>query len=277
MRQSHAYECHLHTCAPLLRLTRVFVDGQLEPGSVLELARDTASHLAKVLRARSGDEIVLFNGDGREFQGTIETVRGSRISAAIGAARSVDRESSFPVTLVQCVPRGDRMDFIVQKATELGVTRIVPVLSRRSVVRLDESQAAAKQTHWQAVAVSACEQCGRNRLPRVEAPRPLLNYLGDSGAAASPAGFLKLVLEPDHPQQPLPAQRATGAEIAIGPEGGFAPEELEAFALSSFARAGLGPRILRTETAAIAAVVVLQARYGDMSDLSGIESRAGDA
>jgi 16S rRNA (uracil1498-N3)-methyltransferase len=277
MRQLLAYECYLQRGAPLMRLTRVFVDGELTPGSVVELARDTASHLAKVLRARSGDEIVLFNGDGREYMGAIETLRGSRISAAIGAARSADRESPFAITLVQCVPRGDRMDFIVQKATELGVARIVPVLSQRSVVRLDDSQAVAKQAHWQAVAVSACEQCGRNRLPRVEAPRPLLNYLGDLGSGVSPQGILKLILEPDQPQQPHRGERAAGAEIAIGPEGGFAPEELEAFALSAFVPVGLGPRVLRTETAAIAAVVVLQARYGDMSGLSDNASRADDA
>jgi 16S rRNA (uracil1498-N3)-methyltransferase len=272
MRQSRAYECYLQRGSPFMRLTRVFVDGELRPGSVVELARDTAAHLAKVLRARSGDEILLFNGDGREYRGVIEALRGSRISAAIGAAQSADRESSFPITLVQCVPRGDRMDFIVQKATELGVARIVPVLSQRSVVRLDETQAVSKQTHWQAVAVSACEQCGRNRLPRVEAPRPLLNYLGDLASAAP--GILRLILEPDRSQQPQGGESvvdpdaptpASGAEIAIGPEGGFAPEELEAFELSSFARVGLGPRVLRTETAAIAAVVVLQARYGDMS------------
>ena len=138
-----------------MRLTRVFFDGELTSGSVVELAREAAAHLAKVLRARSGDEIVLFNGDGREFMGAIETVRGSRMSAVIGAARSVNRESPFAITLVQCVPRGDRMDFIVQKATELGVARIVPVLSQRSVVRLDESQAMSKQAHWQAVAISS--------------------------------------------------------------------------------------------------------------------------
>jgi 16S rRNA (uracil1498-N3)-methyltransferase len=153
-----------------VRLTRVFVDDALTPGSVVELARDTGSHLAKVLRARSGDELILFNGDGREFGGAIETVRGARVSASVGSARATDRESPFLLTLLQCVPRGDRMDFIVQKATELGVARIVPVLSQRSVVRLDENQSASKQLHWRAVAVSACEQCGRNRLPLVEAP-----------------------------------------------------------------------------------------------------------
>jgi 16S rRNA U1498 N3-methylase RsmE len=161
-----------------MRLTRVYVDGALTPGSIIDLPRETGAHLSKVLRVRSGDELVLFNGDGREFIGAIDAVRGSRVSASIGAARSIDRESPCRLTLVQCIPRGDRMDFIVQKATELGVARIVPVLSQRSVVRLDAAQSASKQAHWRAVAVSACEQCGRNRLPTVEAPQPLLNYLG---------------------------------------------------------------------------------------------------
>jgi 16S rRNA (uracil1498-N3)-methyltransferase len=245
-----------------VRLTRVYVDGALTPGSVVDLARDTASHLAKVLRARSGDELVLFNGDGREFTGAIESVRGSRVAASIGSARAVDRESPFKVTLVQCVPRGDRMDFIVQKATELGVERIVPVLSQRSVVRLDGSQAASKQAHWHAVTIGACEQCGRNRLPTVEAPQSLMAYLG----ALPPIGnATRLVLEPDPGLQLGREIAVAGAEIAIGPEGGFAPEELEAFALSGFTRVGLGPRVLRTETAAIAALVMLQTRFGDMS------------
>jgi len=267
-----------------MRLTRVFVDGALTPGAIVELARDTASHLAKVLRARSGEELILFNGDGREFTGAIEAVRGSRVSASIGAARSIDRESSLALTLLQCVPRGDRMDFIVQKATELGVGRIVPVLSQRSVVRLDGAQGASKQAHWRAVAVSACEQCGRNRLPTVDVPQPLLNYLGAMNPKETP-GLLRLVLEPERAARAQQGARVvdihaagpvTGADIAIGPEGGFAPEELEAFELSAFSRFGLGPRVLRTETAAIAAIVVLQARFGDMSAVSDDSSRTED-
>jgi 16S rRNA (uracil1498-N3)-methyltransferase len=266
-----------------MRLTRVFVDGALAAGAIVELARDTSSHLAKVLRARCGDELILFNGDGREFTGAIEAVQGSRVSASIGAARSIDRESPFVLTLVQCVPRGDRMDFIVQKATELGVGRIVPVLSQRSVVRLDQRQAASKQAHWRAVAVSACEQCGRNRLPSIEAPQSLLDYLGAMTPDQAP-GFLRLVLEPERAAQPRQAQTSvdalepmSGAQVAIGPEGGFAPEELEAFQLSAFCRIGLGPRVLRTETAAIAALVVLQARFGDMSAVSDDASRTADS
>src|ERR1700733_2791703 len=208
-----------------MRLTRVFVDEDLNSGGVVELARDSAAHVAKVLRARSGDELVLFNGDGREFIGAIESVKGSRVFASIGTARIFDRESPFKVTLVQCVPRGDRMDFIVQKATELGVERIVPVLSQRSVVRLDASQAASKQAHWRAVAISACEQCGRNCLPNVDVPLPLLNYLGGLAAQAAASEVLRLVLEPERAQRTealarsidiASAKSASRAEIAIG-------------------------------------------------------------
>ncbi len=268
-----------------MRLTRVFVEGELQSGSVVELPRETGAHLAKVLRARSGDAIVLFNGDGREFTGAIEKVHGSRVSASIGAARSLDRESPLRLTLVQCVPRGDRMDFIVQKATELGVACIVPVLSQRSVVRLDDGQAASKQAHWRAVALSACEQCGRNRLPGVETPLPLLSYLG--ALPRSTAGeVLRLVMEPDSARgsglevgaqgiaAPGPGWRV---QIAIGPEGGFTAEELEAFDLSAFRRVALGPRVLRTETAALAAISVLQAQYGDMSAVSHASSRSADS
>jgi 16S rRNA (uracil1498-N3)-methyltransferase len=246
-----------------VRLTRVYVEADLTPGTVVELPPDTASHLAKVLRARSGDELILFNGDGREFIGAIEAVRGSRVSAAVGESRRVDRESPFVITLVQCVPRGDRMDFIVQKATELGVARIVPVLSQRSVVRLDKTHSESKAIHWRAVAVSACEQCGRNRVPAIEPAQPLLNYLGEAASGTGP----KLVFEPDSAPHAHPAAHdlsGAAAEIAIGPEGGFASDELEAFRIAGYSQVGLGPRILRAETAAIAAVVWLQARFGDM-------------
>jgi 16S rRNA (uracil1498-N3)-methyltransferase len=252
-----------------MRLTRVYVEAALTSGSRVELPPETASHLAKVLRARSGDEITLFNGDGREFSGAIETVRGSRVSASVGDGRAVDRESPLNITLVQCVPRGDRMDLIVQKATELGVARIVPVLSQRSVVRLDKGQSQSKAIHWRAVAVSACEQCGRNRLPLIEAARPLLSFLGESMPGDGP----RLVFEPESAGRARAAAQAAGgaaataivdAQVAIGPEGGFASDELEAFRVAGFSRVGLGPRVLRAETAAIAAMVWLQARFGDM-------------
>jgi 16S rRNA (uracil1498-N3)-methyltransferase len=253
---------HGHTGRIDMRLTRVYVDAELNPGTVVDLPRDTAAHLAKVLRARAGDEIVLFSGDGHEYAAAIDSVRGARVIAAVGNGAQVDRESPLSVTLVQCVPRGDRMDFIVQKATELGVTRLVPVLSQRSVVRLDANQAESKAAHWRAVAVNACEQCGRTRLPLIDAPMPLAAYLGSP--AATPA---KLVLEPDEPakeHRAAPTSLAGPVQIAVGPEGGFSGDELEAFGLAGFVRLRLGPRILRTETAAIAALTWLQTRFGDM-------------
>jgi 16S rRNA (uracil1498-N3)-methyltransferase len=254
-----------------MRVTRLFVGAALASGGSIELPSDTASHLVKVLRARAGDELTLFNGDGRELKGEIESVRGSRVRVLLGESLMVDRESRLAITLIQSVPRGDRMDFIIQKATELGVARIVPVLSQRSVVRLDAAQAESKAVHWRAVAVSACEQCGRNRVPLVEAAQPLLNYLGES----VPGTGLRLVFEPEpalprgtaerSPDDAMIRLAAAGdAHIAIGPEGGFAADELEAFRVAGFGREGLGPRILRTETAAIAAVVWLQTRFGDM-------------
>jgi 16S rRNA (uracil1498-N3)-methyltransferase len=241
-----------------MRLTRVYVASPLTTGSVVELPPDTAAHVAKVLRARAGGELTLFSGDGREFLGAIESIRGARVTAAIGNGTPVDRESPLAVTLLQCIPRGDRMDFIVQKATELGVTRLVPVLSQRSVVRLDAAQAEAKAVHWRAVAVNACEQCGRNRLPVIDVPSGLIDYLGESTPTCP-----RLVLEPDSLPGPPPMLGAA-VEIAVGPEGGFTPEELEALRLAGFLGVRLGPRILRTETAAIAAVTWLQSHYGDM-------------
>lgn len=238
---------------------RVYVDGALSPGAVLELPRAAALHLAKVVRVRSGDSLVLFTGDGREFAATVESARGSQVTAAVGEARSVDRESPLAITLTQCIARGDRMDLIVQKATELGVARIVPVLSRRSVVRLDAAQAQSKAAHWRSIAVNACEQCGRNRLPQIEPPRPLLEHLG-APAAAGP----RLLLEPGAAATASGFAVGSAVEIAIGPEGGFDPDELEALRVSAFAPVRFGPRVLRTETAAIAALAWLQSRFGDL-------------
>jgi 16S rRNA (uracil1498-N3)-methyltransferase len=238
----------------------VYVDASLRAGLRLELPPAAGVHLAKVLRVRSGDDLVVFAGDGYEYPASVESVSGSRVAVAIGEARAVDRESPLAVTLVQCIARADRMDVIVQKATELGVARIIPVQSRRSVVRLDAAQAESKAAHWRAIVVSACEQCGRNRLPVVEAPRRLLDYLG-----TLPAGGARLLLEAR-----ADTRRAApiGGEVtvAIGPEGGLDEEEIEAFRLAGFQTTRLGPRVLRTETAAIAVLAYLQSRYGDLAE-----------
>ncbi len=261
-----------------MRLTRLFVDIPLQSGQLVELPKEAAAHVVKVLRARGGDPVIVFNGNGEDFSGVIDRVQGNRASVSVGAARTIDNESPLEITLVQCVPRGDKMDLIVQKATELGVQRIVPVLSQRSVVRLDGAQAHAKQVHWKAVAVSACEQCGRARLPTVETPQPLLNYLG----LPAPLDLKRWLLEPFGTQSVTPVapgilQGLRRVEIAVGPEGGIAADELEAFQLAGFSAIPLGPRVLRTETAAIAGLVWLQTVLGDLSGNSDSASRVADA
>ncbi|MBS0613054.1 MAG: 16S rRNA (uracil(1498)-N(3))-methyltransferase [Proteobacteria bacterium] len=243
-----------------MRLTRLFVPVALAAGGSIELPADTAAHIVRVLRARSGDPLILFNGEGCEYPGTIDSVRGNRVSVALGAEHAVDRESALAVTLVQAIPRGDRMDFVVQKATELGVARIVPTLSERSVVRLDERQQDSKLAHWRAVAISACEQCGRNRLPRIEPPRDLRKHL-----AAPSDATARFVLEPKCANLPFPATPPIAVEVTVGPEGGFSSAELDAMGLAGLSALRLGPRILRTETAALAALTWLQTRFGDMN------------
>jgi 16S rRNA (uracil1498-N3)-methyltransferase len=242
-----------------VRLNRVYVDAVLVDGLRLELPPAAGVHLAKVLRVRGGDELVVFCGNGFEYPASVESVRGNRVAVAIGEARALDRESPLAVTLVQCMARADRMDVIVQKATELGVARIIPVQSRRGVVRLDAAQAESKAAHWRAIVVNACEQCGRNRLPAVESPRRLLDYLG-----ALPAGGARLLLEPGAEARPA-APIGGDVTVAIGPEGGLDEEEIEAFRLAGFQTMRLGPRVLRTETAAIAALAYLQGCYGDLA------------
>lgn len=243
-----------------MRLTRLFVPIALATDSTVELPADTAAHMVRVLRARSGDELILFNDTGSEYQGSIESIRGTRVHVSLTQGRAVDRESPLSVTLVQAIPRGDRMDFVIQKATELGVARIVPVLSSRSVVRLNERQYESKLDHWRGVAISACEQCGRNRLPLIDPPQELLDHLGASSSIA-----LRWVLDPESaesaPLDVAPAQ----IEVTIGPEGGFSTQELEAMRLAGLRSLRLGPRVLRTETAALAALTFLQTRFGDMN------------
>ncbi|MDE2304875.1 MAG: 16S rRNA (uracil(1498)-N(3))-methyltransferase [Gammaproteobacteria bacterium] len=242
-----------------MRLTRLYVAATIAQGSVLELPAEPATHVARVLRGRSGDPLVLFNGDGREFAAVIDQVRGTRVSVTVGAPSIPQCEAPWPITLLQSVPRGERMDWIVQKATELGVARIVPLVSRRCVVRLDPEQGEAKAAHWHAVAVAACEQSGRTRLPTIERPRRLDEFLGEPAD-----GRLRLLLDPLATGEPRGERVFESIEVAVGPEGGFEAEEIDWFRLAGFAGLRLGPRILRTETAAVAAMVWLQSSYGDL-------------
>jgi 16S rRNA (uracil1498-N3)-methyltransferase len=242
-----------------MRLTRVYVEQRLVSGKGVGLPEQAGLHLTRVLRLEPGAAITLFDGHGGEYAGTLER-DGRNWWARVGAHDPVERESPLDITLLQGVARGERMDLIVQKATELGVTRIVPVLAERSVVKIDERQRQRKLGHWQAVAIAACEQCGRNRIPAVSEPRAL----GDA-LAALPPGTSRCLLAADGPQ-PLASVPRSGAGVVllIGPEGGLADNERRFASAHDFTAYRLGPRVLRTETAGLTALATLQAMLGDL-------------
>lgn len=246
-----------------MRVTRIHVPARLASGALLELPEQQGRHLARVLRLPAGAAVTLFNGEGGEFDSTIEAIRRDSVSVRIGAHQAIERESPLQVTLLQGIARGEKMDFILQKATELGVARIVPVSMARSSVRLNADNARRKQEHWQAVVTSACEQCGRNRVPEVAAPAAFA-----AAVQAAPAG-LKLLLSPDEssrsPAALLSDDQGTATTLLVGPEGGFDGDELRIAGLAGFSGCRLGPRVLRTETAALAALAALQAVAGDLS------------
>jgi len=243
-----------------VRLTRVYVDAALESGASLTLTGGTAGHLTRVLRLRPKAALILFNGRGGEYAASIERVQRSEVTVAVGAHESIERESPFPLTLAQGVSRGERMDLVVQKATELGVARLVPVLTERSIVRLDEEQSDRKSSHWRAVAIAACEQCGRNRLPEVALPMQLREFLRQPAEDS-----VRLLLSPSATRRIEDVPRpASGVTVLIGPEGGLSDAEQEDALAAGFTAVNLGPRVLRTETAAIAALTLLQRQFGDL-------------
>lgn len=245
-----------------MRLTRVHVAVPLAAHSSLLLPDGAARHLVRVLRLGAGDALRLFNGRGGEFDAAIETVRRDAVTVQVGAHHAVERESPLAVTLLQGIARGEKMDLILQKATELGVTAIEPLLMARSTVRLDARGAVARQQHWQAVVVSACEQCERNTVPVVSAPQSLLQAL------SGPLPGLNLMLTPEESAMTLPVlldqASAAAVRLLVGPEGGFDPAEMAAATQSGFRPCRLGPRILRTETAGLAALAALQSLAGDL-------------
>ncbi|HZF14420.1 MAG TPA: 16S rRNA (uracil(1498)-N(3))-methyltransferase [Steroidobacteraceae bacterium] len=240
-------------------MNRVYVESPLAGRRNCELQGDAANHIARVLRARAGDPLVLFDGRGGEYAATVESLRKDRVAVAIGGHSPLERESALPITLVQGISRAERMDLVLQKATELGVARIVPIQAERSVVRTDEQKAGRKAAHWRSIAIAACEQCGRNRLPAIDPPTMLAAWL-----CSRPAVDVALMLSPraDATLRSV-ARGARSIELLVGPEGGLAPDEEKAVRDAGFLSARLGPRILRTETAALAALAALQSEFGD--------------
>ncbi|MFC6839455.1 16S rRNA (uracil(1498)-N(3))-methyltransferase [Xanthomonas theicola] len=243
-----------------MRLTRCHVAAALRSGSDVVLPADVAGHLLRVLRLREGDRCVLFNGDGCDYDAELLQAGKHGASVRIGAARPAGNESPLAITLLQGIARGEKMDLILQKATELGVAAIVPVWAERSEVKLDASRMNKRVAHWRSVVAAACEQCGRARVPGLAAPLALAE-----AACAAGASQLKLALDPqgEHRLRTLDIPGDT-ATIAIGPEGGWSPRDRAVLHAAGFAGLRLGPRILRTETAGLAAIAALQAQYGDL-------------
>ncbi|MHB1872708.1 MAG: 16S rRNA (uracil(1498)-N(3))-methyltransferase [Steroidobacteraceae bacterium] len=243
-----------------MRVTRVHVPGPLEPDSACAVHGETAHHIVRVLRLGVGARVDVFDGQGAEYVGRIETVRKGEVMLALGERRDGGAESPLRLTLAQGVSRGERMDWVVQKAVELGAAHIVPVLTERSVVRLDAGQARNKQCHWQRIAVAACEQSGRTRVPQVAVPVALAALLD-----ALPEGDLRVLPSPEGAAglAALPAA-AAGVLVLIGPEGGLAEAERRAALARGFQPVRFGPRVLRTETAAVVALTLLQQRFGDL-------------
>ena len=243
-----------------MRLTRIYTPRPLQTGARTPLSPAGAYHVARVLRLRTGAPLVIFDGNGGEYRAEIIAVEDNEVTVTVGEHIHGTAESPLKITLTQGVSRSERMDWALQKATELGVKVIAPVLTSRSVVRLDDKQSAKKQEHWRNIVIGACEQSGRNRVPDVLAPVSLRAHF----AKGTKEG-LRLVLSPSAPASlagltSMPSK----VELLIGPEGGLDDDELNQAEASGYLPVRLGPRVLRTETAAVAALSVLQAMWGDL-------------
>jgi 16S rRNA (uracil1498-N3)-methyltransferase len=244
-----------------MRLTRVHVPTALQAGQRICVTGAAANHIARVLRLRAGEPLTLFNGNGAEYSATIVELQRDAIAVEVKQEHAVDRESPLPLTLAQGISRGERMDWILQKATELGGSRIVPVFTERSVVRLDARQAERKLQHWRAIAVAACEQCGRNTVPEIAPPTDILELLG---SRVAPQGTRLLLSPGSNVSLDEISANTGGITVLIGPEGGLTDSEQEAALRSGFTAVRMGPRVLRTETAAVAALSILQHQFGDL-------------
>ena len=239
-----------------MRVTRTYVDQPLAVGTTVELPDDVVAHLGRVLRLGDGALCTLFNGDGHDYSAQLVNMTKKSGQAQIESIESKPTESPLRITLIQGVARGEKMDWILQKATELGVTRIVPVLSQRGEVKLSGERADKRRQHWQEVVISACEQSGRAVIPVVE-PVCELNALKTDVALA-------LMLEPTASDRFTDLQAGIrDIALAIGPEGGWSEHDMRHLIERNFKGVRIGPRVLRTETAGLAAIAALQCQFGD--------------
>lgn len=242
-------------------MTRLYLAQPLASGSSIALPDEALRHLVQVLRMQAGETLTVFNGEGGEYAATLATASRKGATLAIGAYDPISREAPIAITIAQCVSKGDRMDYALQKATELGAAGFVPVLSARGVVKLDGERWEKKVEHWRGVVIGAAEQSGRTRMPDVALPLSFETLL------ASPREGLKLILAPGGTTALSALPRTDAITALIGPEGGFSPQELELADRHGWQRLGLGPRILRTETAPVALLAALLTLHGDFAAL----------
>jgi 16S rRNA (uracil1498-N3)-methyltransferase len=243
-----------------MAIPRIHCDLKLGPGAQFALVPEAAQHVAKALRLRAGDALVVFDGLGGEYEATIQRIDKDRVDVKVGAWSDPGREAALSIGLIQGVPESDKMDWIIQKATELGVAWIQPVICERSVVRLSGERAARREAHWRRVAIAACEQCGRTRIPEV---RPTLGFVSwIAMPTVAPRWLLAPGAEPIARQEPP----AGALELLVGPEGGLSDRERDlALHQGGCEPVALGPRVLRAETAPIAALAAINALWGDFA------------
>jgi len=249
-------------------MTRLFFAGPLSADATIRLDTDASHHALRVLRLERGDIIELFNGDGLRYPATLLDTDARAASVQVGSPVEACTESPLPLSLAQALPSGDKMDWVVEKAIELGVHTIAPLMSSRSILRLDASRTEKRLAHWRRIAIAACMQCGRDRVPEISAPVDLARWLLDRHQLAkahsdtAPPGFMLSPRGSTRLAEIVKPQSATW--ILVGPEAGLSEQE-ESLAIEyGWQPLRLGPRILRTETAGLAALAALQARFGDL-------------
>lgn len=243
-----------------MRLHRIYSAAAITPDSDMDLTPDAARHVAQVLRLRANDQLILFDGSGTEYDCTLTGVVRSRASVNVGKSRSPNTESPIDITLWHGLCRGTRMDTVVQKATELGAKRIQPMVTSRSVVKLDAGRAAKRLEHWQKVAISAAEQSGRCVIPEVLHPVKFTELLSKFTGSGT-----KIIFDPGGTKLLIGlVQEEKSIVLCTGPEGGFTEDELQLAESVGFNKVAMGPRILRTETAPVVALSLTQHIAGDL-------------
>lgn len=240
-----------------MRNPRIFSDQPLQAGSSVGLSESAANHVGRVLRMKPDEPLILFNGQGGAWQGTVESVSKKAVTVYLESVIEGDAQSPLIIELGQTLSRGERMDYAIQKATEAGVTSITPLWSERCEVKLNADRLDKRVKHWQQVAISACEQCARNIVPVINTPVKLEEWFSTRSTE------LNFVLHHRTREKLSGFDQPTSVSLLIGPEGGLTPQEIEMAENNRFSSLALGPRVLRTETAPVVAISLMQYLWGD--------------